>query len=128
MHLYLIFDMKYLLYSLFVILMGVSCQPKSLPTVFEVKENYALLKASHEITKPELEKIQAQLAEYDFVLDYSKSQFYEDDKIKVLALTLQTPTGQIGSTSADLVTIQYKYYGFRYDSENANSFYMGFME
>jgi len=120
--------MKYILFSLSLIFILASCQPKSLPTVFEVREGYALLKASHEITRVELEKIKSQLAEHDFILDYSKSQFYEDDKIKVLALSLQTPTGQIGSTSADLVTIQYKYYGFRYDSQNANSFYMGFIE
>lgn len=106
----------------------ISCTPKSLPTVFEVREGYAVLKASHEITQSELNIVQKELSQLGFVLDYDKSLFFEDGKIQRLSLTVQTPEGAIGSVSADLVTLQYKYYGFKYDKESETLLYLGIMK
>lgn len=108
--------------------MTLSCTPKSLPTVFEAREGYALLKASHEITKSELQQIKDDLAELGFDMDFSRSQFFDDGKIQRLSLSVLTPEGAAGSTSADLVTLQYKYYGFRYDKQGESLLYLGIME
>jgi hypothetical protein len=112
----------------FLLLLTLSCTPKSLPTVFEAREGFALLKASHEITKTELQQIKEDLAVMGFDMDYSKSQFFEDGKIQRLTISVLTPEGAAGSTSADLVTLQYKYYGFRYDKQGESLLYLGIME
>lgn len=110
-------------FSLLVFL--ASCQPKDLPTVFTQSEGYAMMKISHETTKTELEQMSVKLAKQGIKIVFSSSEFFEDGKIRNLKLGVETPDGNRGSTSADLVVLQFKYYGFIYQKDGNPVFQIG---
>jgi hypothetical protein len=118
--------MKYF-YSVLLILGLLACNPKSLPTVFVQKDNYALLKISHETTKNELQQIKDQLENQKIMMDYSGSSFFDNDRIQILRLQIITPAGHTGQTNADIVNLQYRYYGFKYDKTGSPVFKIGEM-
>lgn len=110
---------------LFLILGLASCQPKELPTVLEQSEGYALMKVSHQTTKAELSSMAIKLAEQGIDIDFSKSEFFEDGKLRNLKLAVKTPDGDSGTTSADQVLLQFKYFGFLYQKDKSVSFEIG---
>lgn len=116
--------MKHLFILLFSISL-VACNPKSLPTVFVQKNNYALLKVSHETSKDELQRIKEQLENQDITMDYSSSSFFDNGRLQILKLLVTTPEGHTGQTTADIVNLQFRYYGFKYDKDGAPVFKIG---
>lgn len=111
------------LYALLILL--ASCQPKELPTVLEQSDGYALMKVSHVTTKAELISMAQKLAEQNITIDFSSTEFFEDGKLRNLKLAIKTPEGSSGTTSADLVTLQFKYFGFKYDKDGVPVFQIG---
>lgn len=105
-----------------------SCMPKELPTVLDQSEGYALMKVSHLTTKEELQSMSSKLAEQGITIDYSSSEFFDDGKLRNLILSVVTPDGNKGSTNADLVTLQFKYFGFLYQKNGQPSFKIGTIE
>lgn len=116
--------MKYRLFIL-ISLSLLACNPKALPTVFVQQEGYALLKVSHETTRDELKDIQAQLEKQGISLDYFSSAFYENGHLQILKLMVTTPEGHSGQTTADIVNLQYRYYGFIYQKGGSPVFKIG---
>ena len=116
--------MKIIVALSFLILLS-SCQPKDLPTVFTQSEGYALMKISHQTTKTELEQMSIKLAEQGINITFSNSEFFEDGKIRNLKLGVETPDGNRGSTSADIVVLQFNYYGFIYQKDGNPVFQIG---
>jgi len=106
---------KLLTFSILAIIM-ISCQPKNLPTISDIHQEYAEVKISHLTTNDELVSIKSKLKTISNIdLDFSKSVFFEDGKIQILKMSVMMPDGTKGSGSADLMTLQHKYYGFEYN-------------
>lgn len=104
----------------------ISCTAKELPVIVDVDKNYAEVKISHEATEKSLQIIQSDLKNIaNIEMDFSKSTFLDDGRIQDLKITVTLPNGQRGSTQADLMTLQYKYYGFKYDPESQPIFVIG---
>jgi hypothetical protein len=97
---------------LFVIVLG--CKPKSLPTKFKIDSESVGLYLSHETSKNELDSISLVLKENDILMSYEGSVFFEEGKLRILKLFVQTPDHS-GRTSADLVALQFRYIGFEYN-------------
>jgi superfamily I DNA and RNA helicase len=116
--------MKHFFISLIVLTL-LSCQPKDLPTVFELSDETVLVKVSHQTTQSEMKTIAEQLKEKQFQMDFTGSEFYENDKLKNLKLIIITPQGNKGITKADIVALQFKYFGFLYKKEGNPSFKIG---
>jgi hypothetical protein len=110
---------------LFLFLSFIACQPKDLPTVFDVSQGYALMKVSHQTTRAELKQMADKLALQEFQVDYTGSEFYENDKLQKLKLYIVTPDGNKGVTTADIVALQFRYFGFLYQKEGNPSFKIG---
>ncbi len=103
-----------------------SCQPKNLPTISDIHSDYAEVKISHMTTKTELNEIKTKLKTISNIdLIYDQSQFFEDGKIQNLKIGVIMPDGTEGSGSADLLNLQFKYYGFEYNSKGNPSFKIG---
>ncbi len=103
-----------------------SCQPKDLPTVSDIHKDFAEVKFSHMTTKDELFRIKSDLRETSNIeLDYSQTQFLDDGHIQTLKIGVRLPNGTRGSTSADLMKLQFNYYGFLYNPKNAPTFKVG---
>ncbi|MBK9256313.1 MAG: hypothetical protein IPM42_12565 [Saprospiraceae bacterium] len=116
-----------IVFSVFLVLTIMSCQPKELPTILEQSDGYVLMKLSHQTTKTELESMSIKLANQNIEMDYSNSEFLEDGRLRILKLVVKTPDGSTGTTSADIVNLQYKYFGFLYDKAGAPVFRIGEM-
>lgn len=104
-----------------------ACSPKELPTICTIQDNEVILKVSHQTSRQELAKIQTDLERVQITMDFATSEFYENGFIKKLNLVITTPEGNIGRTTADVVTLQYKYYGFMYQKNGNPSFKIGIM-
>lgn len=105
----------------------IACSPKDLPTEFSTSAEASVLKVSHMTTKSELETISKSLLLSDIILEYDQSEFFEDGRLRTLRLKVLTPAGS-GQTSADLTNLQYKYYGFIYDTNAPILLKMGYLE
>ncbi len=116
--------MKYLSFFLIALFL-LACSPKDLPTVFIQQDDYALLKVSHETTKNELKAIKDKLENQGIVIDYFSSSFFDNDQLQILRLIVTTPEGHSGQTTADIVNLQFKYYGFKYNKGGAPVFKIG---
>ncbi|MBK6783533.1 MAG: hypothetical protein IPG79_07065 [Saprospiraceae bacterium] len=99
------------LFFSFVFLLS-SCEPKVLPTVIEFKQDQVMVKFSHMSTMAEFAQAAIQCNERNINMQYAGSEFFEDGRVKKLAIQLTMPNGKSGNTTADLTTLQYKYYGF----------------
>jgi hypothetical protein len=83
------------------------------------------VKFSHQTTKSEMEKIAADLSVVGIKLDFQKSTFFEDGKLRDLNIWVTCPNGNEGKTAAPLTNLQYNYYGFRYDKNGPVGFQIG---
>jgi hypothetical protein len=101
-----------------------SCQ-SNLPTYFEQNQDFALVKFSFSTTKDEMIEIQKKLKGQGIEMDFTGSEFFEDGKLRNLKLKVTTPSGSGGMASADQVTLQFKYFGFKYDKVGDKSFLIG---
>ncbi len=108
--------MKYLYFVLTITLVGISCKPKDLPTVSNISKQGILIKFSHLTTKAELAAIDTKLRDIQGLhLDYSQCIFTDKNALKTMSTSL-TKNGQIiANCSADLMSLQYKYYGYQMD-------------
>jgi len=113
------------IFIFFLIISFTSCQPKELPTILEQVEGFTVMKVSHQTSKAELTSMAKKLAEQGIDIDFSKSEFFEDGKLRNLKLAVKTPDGNSGVTSADQVTLQFKYFGFIYQKGEDISFKIG---
>ncbi len=117
--------MRYFIMSVFFLMIVTACSPKSLPTVFEQREGYAMLKVSHETTKDELAAISAKAEQQGIVMDYSNSSFFDNGRLQILRLNVVTSEGYKGQTTADIVNLQFRYYGFLYQKDGQPAFKIG---
>jgi len=117
--------MKSITFLFFALFLS-ACSPKDLPTVAEHSADNVLLKLSHQSTKAEMESFARLIEDYGLEMDYSESEFFETGTLRNLKLKVMTPVGG-GSTTADQVTLQYKYYGFHYQKEGNPAFIIGKM-
>jgi hypothetical protein len=98
-----------------VVVMAVSsCQPKDLPTKFVNEENKVEVYLSHMSTKAEMDNITAELAKKSVKVDFGRSTFFEDGKLRILDLSASCG-GATGHCHIDLVGLQYHYHGMRCD-------------
>ncbi len=67
-------------------------------------------------TFDEMKKAQEELKKIGTVLDFEKSLFFENGKLRTLNLTIILPSGTGGSCTADIVALQYHYYGFHHST------------
>ena len=94
-------------------LLIISCSPKELPTIVSMDTNKIEVKLSHQTSRSEIESVQKILKEnYNTELDMSKSTFFEDGKIRDLALQVRASDGTGGTVNAMLSSLQYVYAGF----------------
>lgn len=100
-----------LLIGLFSIL--TSCEPKVLPTVVDVRPEEVFIKFSHMSNMAEIAEAAMLCAQQNINMQYAGSEFFDDGRLRKLALQVTLPGGQAGTTSADLATLQFKYYGFK---------------
>lgn len=106
-----------------------SCQPKNLPTVSDIHADYAEVKISHMTTKDELAKIKTELKSVSNIdLIYNQTEFLDDGHVQILKIGVQMPDGTKGSTSADLMKLQFNYYGFEYNPKGRPSARIGVMD
>lgn len=118
--------MKTLISICLITLLFSSCQPKDLPTILDIHEDYAAVKISHMTTKSELELIKSKLSSTaNIQFEFNQSDFFENGNIQSLKMSIVTPEGAKGSGSADLMTLQYKYYGFEYNPKGNPSIRIG---
>lgn len=110
---------------LFLIIFITSCQPKELPTILEQRDGFAMMKISHETVKDELSEMITKLATQDIVVDVKGTEFFENGHVKKLILTVIAPDGSKGVTKADIVALQFRYFGFMYNKEGNPSFKIG---
>ena len=106
-----------------------SCQPKDLPTVSDIHADFAEVKFSHMTTKDELVNIKAELKSVSNIdLRFEQSQFLEDGHLQELKIGVVLPDGTKASTSADLMKLQFNYYGFLYHPKGNPSASIGVMK
>ena len=91
-----------------------SCKPKVLPTVVMITPDEVIVKFSHMSALEDFAQVAMQCAEYNINFQYAGTEFFEDRKLRKLAIQVTTPGGQSGQTTADLSKLQFAYYGFRY--------------
>lgn len=117
----------YRIFLLFCFACLLNCQPKELETVFEHEEAYTIVKMSHLTTKDEMTSIKEKLKPSGLDFDYEGSEFFDDGKLRNLQLKLTLPEGSGGMTSADLVTLQFKYWGFIFQKDKKPNLRIGEM-
>ncbi|MBK9733704.1 MAG: hypothetical protein IPO92_01540 [Saprospiraceae bacterium] len=92
------------------------------------EKKLTLLKLSHQSTKTEMSEFSKAIAmDQGIIMDFSTSEFFEDGKLRKLKLTVILPDNTGGKTSADLTTLQFKYYGFQYQKNGNPIFKIGLM-
>lgn len=105
----------FVMLGLFVFL--TSCEPKVLPTVVDVRPEEVIVKFSHMSDMGEMANAAMSCAQQNINMQYAGTEFFEDGRLRKLALQVTLPNGQKGTTSADLSTLQFKYYGFTINKE-----------
>lgn len=104
---------QFLFFLSLISLVTISCGPKELPTSVVMNDEFIEVKLSHQTTKDEMLKIQSDAkAKYNLNFDFSKSSFFDDGKLRTLNLAVVSEAGSKGTTTADLMTLQNKYFGF----------------
>lgn len=118
--------MKHLLSLAIFSFVLLSCQPKDLPTVSDIHADFAEVKFSHMTTQEEMAQIKTTLKKVSNIdLLYEQSQFLENGKLQILKIGVKLPNGTKGSTNADLMTLQFKYFGFLYNPKSTPIFKIG---
>lgn len=110
---------------LIVLLVLISCSPKELPTVLENTDSRVVMKVSHMTTRAELDDLSAKLAQTGITVDYSGSEFFDNGRLRRLVLMVVTPEGNNGRTTADIVALQFRYFGFEYIKGKNGRFKIG---
>lgn len=111
--------MKYLLVLSACLFLAISCKPKDLPTEQSVSSQGAFIKMSHMTTQKEMERFASSVRlAWRTKFDFSESTFFEDGKLRTLKFQIVTPNGLAASGSADLQTLQHKYFQIIGQKEN----------
>ncbi len=105
-----------------------ACQPKNLPTVMTIQGDHIVCKVSHQTTQSELTAFTKKLLEKNIVLDLTGTQYLEGGTLKQLQFAVMFPDGTIGTAAADIVGLQYRYYGFEFNPSAGVSFRAGSFE
>ena len=104
------------MYKIFILIglmvFSVSCEPKNLPTVIDVKPEEVVIKFSHMSTMQEITNAAILCLQQNIDMQFTGTEFFDDGRVRKLALQVTLQNGQKGVTSADLATLQFKYYGF----------------
>ena len=121
--------MRLIITFCFLSILCISCKPKNLPTVSDIHEDYAEVKFSHMTTEAEMADIKTKLKQISNInFTYENSTFLEDGHLQTLKIGAEMPDGNRGSTSTDLMSLQFKYYGFEYNPTGNPSFSIGVRE
>lgn len=115
----------FLIIVLFAIM---GCQPKSLPGIMTIEGDHIVCKVSHETTKTELEEFTKKLAAINIRMDLTGTAYLEDGRLQKLQFVVSLPNGMIGTAAADIVGLQYRYYGFEYNPAGSPAFKTGSFE
>ena len=114
---------------LFIALFIISgCQPKELPSILNIQRDYIVCKVSHLTTKTEIDDFTRKLAAINVRLDLAGTTYLKDGKLQNLKFVVSLPNGMIGTAAADIVGLQYRYYGFEYNPKGSPSFKTGSFE
>lgn len=105
-----------LLLFMSIIVVYSSCKPKDLPTIKSVTQNEVIAKFSHMSTMADISEVAYLCLQNNIDFQYVGTEFYEDNRLKTLKIQVTLPNGQTGKMSADITNLQYKYYGFVYNS------------
>lgn len=115
-------------FTLTVLLFLIACKPKNLPTYTTYSDQQVVVKLSHMTTKQDLYMIEKNLNILGFRMNTEGSEFFDDGNLRILKLIITTPTGKTGQTTADLVNLQFKYWGFYYKNlDGSEAFKIGDM-
>jgi hypothetical protein len=96
-----------------------SCQPKALPTLWEVSDKVVTAKFSHQTSRAEIGKITQSLQQdFGVSLITDGTTYLENDRLQDLNMLVQTSAGNAGKASARLSNLQYTYYGLRLEKAN----------
>jgi hypothetical protein len=120
--------MKHAVLSLFTMWLSLSCSPKQLPTVFENTDTEIAVKLSHMTTQTEMTAIRDSLSKKSITFDFAGSEFFDDNHLRILKLKVIMANGAGGQTTADLMSLQHNYIGFRYREAGAPAFAIGKLE
>jgi len=116
--------MKYIYLIISIMIFGYACSPKDLPTVADISEEHILIKCSHLTTKSEIEEITSKLAEsHDLEFDCSNCKFNKEEKLEAFFASILQDGAKLASCSADLMALQYKYYGFEMEIKDDQMVY-----
>ena len=106
----------------------IGCQPKELPSVLTIDGEHIVFKVSHQTTKTELDSFTRELLAKNIVLDLSGTTYLKEGTLQQLKFAVMLADGTIGTKSADLVGLQYRYYGFEYNPKSTIRFRAGSFE
>ena len=93
-----------------------------------IQGDHIVCKVSHQTTQSELTAFTKKLLEKNIVLDLTGTQYLEGGTLKQLQFAVMFPDGTIGTAAADIVGLQYRYYGFEFNPSAAVSFRAGSFE
>ena len=114
---------------LFIALFIISgCQPKELPSILTIHGDHIVCKVSHMTSKTEIDDFTRKLAAINVRLDLAGTTYLKDGKLQNLKFVVSLPNGMIGTAAADIVGLQYRYYGFEYNPKGSPSFKTGSFE
>lgn len=119
---------KYLFLLAFMSSLLFSCQPKSLPSIMSAEENHIIFKVSHETTQSEVDEFAKKLLKMRIVLDLTGTTYFENGTMQNLKMAVLFPDGTMGTAAADIVGLQYRYYGFEYNPSGTTKFKTGSFE
>lgn len=117
--------MRPVVLSLLTMWACLSCSPKELPTVFEDKDTEITVKLSHMTTQAEMTDIRDSLAKKSIHFEFAGSAFFDDNHLRVLKLKVIMANGVGGQATADLMSLQHNYVGFRYREAGSPAFAIG---
>ena len=104
--------MKYALVYCLLLLMFYSCEVER-STGIKINDNEVVLKLNTGTARGELDSIKAVLeAQKGIIIDYSESEFSNQDKLKVLKLNVDCGNGIKGRVEASGPALQSKDFGF----------------
>lgn len=102
-----------------------SCMPKELPTVLTMSDDQVTMKVSHQTTQEELTSMASKLEQQNIKIDFTGSTFFKNDRLQKLILRVTMADGTSGMTTADIVALQYRYFGFLYQKAGSPAFKIG---
>lgn len=119
---------------IFFLILGLvigACSPKELPTISIADRDSFTVMLSHQSTKQEMDEIAEELeTTYGAMVDYAGTQYFEDGRLQSLVVMVTLPSGSYAKGAAELLNIQFKYFGFKASNlaEGKGTLWLGQMD